>query len=83
MRRLWQAPENLDLGGVTVSEVPALRLGYMRCGGLKRSGWSREGPHWAIQEMTQPRLLVLSLRQGGAAGGRRGSSMTPGAGCCR
>jgi acyl-CoA reductase-like NAD-dependent aldehyde dehydrogenase len=57
-RAMWAAQE-LDFGGVTVNEAPTWRADHMPYGGVKESGNTREGPKYAVQEMTEPRLVVI------------------------
>jgi acyl-CoA reductase-like NAD-dependent aldehyde dehydrogenase len=45
-----------------VNEVPSWRIDHMPYGGVKESGWGREGLRYAIEEMTEPRLVVVTLR---------------------
>jgi acyl-CoA reductase-like NAD-dependent aldehyde dehydrogenase len=49
----------LVFGGVTVNEAPTFRADQMPYGGVKASGNTREGPHYAVREMTEERLVVL------------------------
>ena len=51
--------ETLDVGGVIIGDVPSWRVDNMPYGGVKDSGIGREGIRWAIQDMTEPRLMVL------------------------
>ena len=55
------AAQQLDFGGVTVNEAPTFRADQMPYGGVKDSGNTREGPAWAVREMTEERLVVLEL----------------------
>lgn len=55
------AMERLEFGGIMINEAPTFRVDQMPYGGTKRSGNTREGPHFAIQEMTEERTIVLSL----------------------
>jgi acyl-CoA reductase-like NAD-dependent aldehyde dehydrogenase len=57
-RAMWAA-QQLDFGGVTVNEAPTWRADHMPYGGVKESGNTREGPKYAVQEMTEPRLVVI------------------------
>ncbi len=57
--RIHQAWDQLEVGGVMVNDVPSWRVDHMPYGGVKDSGLGREGLRWAIDEMTEPRLLVL------------------------
>jgi acyl-CoA reductase-like NAD-dependent aldehyde dehydrogenase len=49
----------LEVGGVIINDVPTFRVDHMPYGGVKESGTGREGPRFAIEEMTEPKLLVL------------------------
>jgi acyl-CoA reductase-like NAD-dependent aldehyde dehydrogenase len=51
----------LEFGGVTVNEAPTFRADQMPYGGVKASGNTKEGPHYAVREMTEERLIVLAL----------------------
>jgi acyl-CoA reductase-like NAD-dependent aldehyde dehydrogenase len=53
------AASALVFGGVTVNEAPTFRADQMPYGGVKASGNTREGPHYAVREMTEERLVVL------------------------
>src|SRR4051812_5604525 len=55
------AAQRLEFGGVTVNEAPTFRADQMPYGGVKASGNTREGPAWAVREMTEERLVVLDL----------------------
>jgi acyl-CoA reductase-like NAD-dependent aldehyde dehydrogenase len=54
-----RAARVLDFGGVLVNEVPTFRADQMPYGGLRDSGNTREGPHYAVREMTETRLVIL------------------------
>ena len=54
-----RAARELDFGGVLVNEVPTFRADQMPYGGVRDSGNTREGPHYAVREMTETRLVVL------------------------
>jgi len=58
---LFSAFENLEVGGVIVGDMSAFRIDHMPYGGVKDSGIGREGLRYAIEEMTEPRILVLHL----------------------
>jgi len=62
IRRIFQAYEGIEVGGLMVNEVPSWRIDHMPYGGEKESGWGREGLRYAIEEMTEPRLLVMGIR---------------------
>jgi acyl-CoA reductase-like NAD-dependent aldehyde dehydrogenase len=53
------AARTLDFGGVTVNEVPTFRVDQMPYGGLRDSGNTREGPAYAVREMTEERLVIV------------------------
>jgi len=56
-----RAAQELEFGGVTVNEAPTFRSDQMPYGGVKDSGNTREGPRYAVREMTEERLVVLEL----------------------
>jgi acyl-CoA reductase-like NAD-dependent aldehyde dehydrogenase len=51
--------DRLEVGGVVVGDVPSFRVDNMPYGGVKLSGLGREGVRYAIEDMTEPRLLVI------------------------
>jgi acyl-CoA reductase-like NAD-dependent aldehyde dehydrogenase len=58
--RILTAYRELEVGALIVGDTPAWRLDPMPYGGVKDSGLGREGVRWAIEEMTEPRTLVMS-----------------------
>jgi acyl-CoA reductase-like NAD-dependent aldehyde dehydrogenase len=54
-----RAAERLDFGGVIVNEAPTFRSDQMPYGGVKDSGNTREGPAYAVREMTEEHLVVV------------------------
>ena len=52
--------DEIEVGGVMINEVPTYRADSMPYGGVKDSGMGREGPRYAIEEMTELRLMVLN-----------------------
>jgi aldehyde dehydrogenase (NAD+) len=56
----FRAHARLEVGGVIVNDVSAFRADQMPYGGVKASGEGREGLRYAIEAMTEPRILVLS-----------------------
>jgi acyl-CoA reductase-like NAD-dependent aldehyde dehydrogenase len=59
---LFSAYEELEVGGLIAGDVPTFRIDNMPYGGVKDSGLGREGLRYAIEEMTEPKLLVMNLR---------------------
>lgn len=57
---VWRAFEALEVGGVIANDVPTYRADHMPYGGVKESGMGREGLRWAIDDMTELRLLVVA-----------------------
>jgi acyl-CoA reductase-like NAD-dependent aldehyde dehydrogenase len=62
-RLIFRAYDALEVGGLIVGDVPTFRIDHMPYGGVKDSGLGREGLRYAIEEMTEPRLLAMNLRQ--------------------
>jgi acyl-CoA reductase-like NAD-dependent aldehyde dehydrogenase len=56
----WKAFEQLQVGGVVVNDVPTYRIDNMPYGGTKDSGQGREGIRYAVEEMTEPRIMVVA-----------------------
>ena len=56
-----EAARRLEFGGVTVNEAPTFRADQMPYGGVKDSGNTREGPAYAVRELTEDRLVVIEL----------------------
>ena len=52
--------DHLEVGGVVINDVPTYRTDPMPYGGVKDSGMGREGPRFAIEEMTEMRLMVVN-----------------------
>ncbi len=59
---LFHSYEELEVGAVVAGDVPSFRIDHMPYGGIKDSGVGREGLRYAIEEMTEPKLLVMNLR---------------------
>lgn len=55
-QRAWDV---LEVGGVVIGDVPSFRVDNMPYGGVKESGLGREGVRWAIEDMTEIRLMVV------------------------
>jgi acyl-CoA reductase-like NAD-dependent aldehyde dehydrogenase len=60
INRAFEAHRTIDVGGVIVNDVSAFRADQMPYGGSKDSGFGREGLRFAMEEMTEPRIMVLS-----------------------
>ena len=56
MQRAWDV---LEVGGVVIGDVPTWRVDHMPYGGVKESGLGREGIRFAMEDMTELRLLVI------------------------
>ena len=56
----FYAFNNLEVGGVVINDVPSFRVDNMPYGGVKDSGLGREGIRFAIEDMTELRLMVLN-----------------------
>ena len=61
--RIWHAFNTLDVGGVVINDFSTFRMDHMPYGGTKDSGTGREGVKYAIQETTDPKLLILNFNQ--------------------
>lgn len=61
LKKAFQACDGIDAGGVLVNEVPTFRVDLMPYGGMKGSGLGREGPAYAIREMTEEKLYLFDL----------------------
>jgi acyl-CoA reductase-like NAD-dependent aldehyde dehydrogenase len=59
----WRGFHELEVGGVIVNDVPTYRIDHMPYGGVKDSGLGREGLRWAIEDMTEIRIMVLAWPQ--------------------
>ncbi len=60
VRKALVAFEELEVGGVMINQVPTFRVENMPYGGVKESGFGREGVRYAMEEMTEPRSLVIN-----------------------
>ena len=56
-----RAAQELEFGGVMVNEAPTFRADQMPYGGVKDSGNTREGPHYAVREMTEEHVVVVDV----------------------
>lgn len=62
VNKIFRAYRELDVGGVLANEIPTFRADHMPYGGVKESGLGREGVRYAIEDMTELKLLVLNLQ---------------------
>jgi acyl-CoA reductase-like NAD-dependent aldehyde dehydrogenase len=61
IRAAMRAAQELEFGGVTVNEAPTFRADQMPYGGVKESGNTKEGPAYAVRELTDERVVVIDL----------------------
>jgi len=62
IRRVMDAWERVEVGGLHINSVSTFRVDHMPYGGVKASGYGREGIKYAIEDMTELRLMTLNLR---------------------
>ena len=63
LRAAWRCFEQIEVGGVIHNDFPTFRVDHMPYGGNRRSGIGREGVRYAIEEMTNMRLVCFNLGQ--------------------
>ncbi len=61
VNRIFEAFQRLEVGGVIANDFPTLRVDNYPYGGVKDSGFGREGVRYAMEEMSEPRMLALNL----------------------
>jgi acyl-CoA reductase-like NAD-dependent aldehyde dehydrogenase len=61
IEKAFRAARKLDVGGVMINDVPMYRADHMPYGGVKQSGTGREGPRYAIEEMTELKLVCWKV----------------------
>ena len=61
MQRAFRAARKLEVGGVMINDIPMYRADHMPYGGVKESGTGREGPRYAIEEMTEMKLICWKV----------------------
>ena len=64
LRKALRAWDELEVGGVVIGDVPSFRVDHMPYGGVKDSGLGREGVRFAIEDMTEIRMLVIRNPEG-------------------
>ncbi|MBU1186581.1 MAG: aldehyde dehydrogenase family protein, partial [Acidobacteria bacterium] len=62
LKKAFRAYDVLDVGGVIINDIPTFRIDHMPYGGVKESGFGREGLKYAIEEMTELKLLAVNLK---------------------
>jgi acyl-CoA reductase-like NAD-dependent aldehyde dehydrogenase len=61
IQRAFRAAQRLEVGGVMINDIPMWRADHMPYGGVKESGVGREGPRYAIEEMTEMKLICWKV----------------------
>ena len=61
VKRIMDAWQRIEVGGLQVNQASTFRVDHMPYGGIKASGYGREGVRYAIEDMTDLRLMVLNL----------------------
>ena len=61
LKEAFEAARKIEVGGVMINEIPTFRADHMPYGGVKGSGFGREGPRYAVEEMTELRLISFEL----------------------
>jgi acyl-CoA reductase-like NAD-dependent aldehyde dehydrogenase len=61
LNHAWRAFERLAVGGVIINDAPSYRIDHMPYGGVKDSGFGREGIRFAMQDMTELRMMALAF----------------------
>ncbi|WP_231705878.1 aldehyde dehydrogenase family protein, partial [Effusibacillus lacus] len=59
LRAAMRAAEQLHVGGVMINDIPTFRVDNMPYGGVKESGFGREGVKFAVEEMTDLKLICI------------------------
>ncbi|MCA0969757.1 aldehyde dehydrogenase family protein [Halobacillus litoralis] len=60
----FYAAKNIEVGGLMINDSSQYRVDLMPYGGVKSSGWGKEGPKYTIEDMTEERLIVMNLKEG-------------------
>ncbi|GGD16248.1 aldehyde dehydrogenase family protein [Pontibacillus salipaludis] len=61
--RAFKAARKVEVGGFMINDASQYRVDLMPYGGVKNSGWGKEGPKYTIEDMTEERLVVMNLEQ--------------------
>ena len=62
INKIFYAFRHLEVGALLANEIPTFRADHMPYGGVKDSGLGREGVRAAIEDMTEPRMLIMNLK---------------------
>ena len=68
INKVFYAFQHLEVGAVLANEIPTFRADHMPYGGVKDSGLGREGVRAAIEDMTEPRMLIMNLKEASGSG---------------
>jgi acyl-CoA reductase-like NAD-dependent aldehyde dehydrogenase len=60
LHHAFYAFSEMEVGGVMINDVPSFRVDSMPYGGVKESGFGREGVRWSMESMTETKLMVLN-----------------------
>ncbi|RPF50112.1 aldehyde dehydrogenase family protein [Aquisalibacillus elongatus] len=60
--KAMKAARKMEVGGFMINDASQYRVDLMPYGGMKDSGWGKEGPKYSIEEMTEERLIVMNLK---------------------
>lgn len=63
INKIFYAYRHVEVGAVLANEIPTFRADHMPYGGVKDSGLGREGVRAAIEDMTEPRMLIMNLKE--------------------
>jgi acyl-CoA reductase-like NAD-dependent aldehyde dehydrogenase len=61
IQRAFRSARKLNMGGVLINEIPMFRMDHMPYGGAKHSGLGREGPRYAVEEMTETKIICWKV----------------------
>lgn len=61
IQRAFQSARKLEMGGVLINDIPMFRMDHMPYGGAKHSGLGRDGPRYAIEEMTETKIICWKV----------------------
>ena len=61
IKKIFHAFREIEVGGLVVNDIPTYRVDHMPYGGIKESGFGREGIRYSIEEMTELKLMALNI----------------------